>query len=307
MRHVAGQRLILVRAGVVRVVHRIAIQLVIPGDVAAHIADDDVLAVSDVAGLVVPVIAVTTRAERTCRADVRRALQPSIRTGTRRNGHAELHHVDLMHHRGGFELLPLVVIAHAKPTERLASGRGSFETNLATVREGAHLRISKAGENQFAHARIAAAGRARAAGRSLNAAIRRTNFAIAIVADFRELHDAVATEGQFAVVVASVRCDTVAVVAFFTSFDHSVAAGVRRIRQVMAIAHTTSTACTTTAARTAAAAAAATDALIKYAARLTGLDALVRTRAGARLRRIRNARLGAVAGIAAARLQSERR
>lgn len=316
MRHVAGHRLILVRAGVDGVVDRIAIDLVIPGDRTAHIADVDMFAVGDMTGLVVPVVAVSAWSEgrrATWASRCHRhagALEPDVLARARRNRHAHFHNVSRVHCRCIFNLFPLVVIAHAEPTKSLASGRCCFETNLAAVREGAHLRIGKTGENQLAHARIHHAARgARAAGRSLNSAIRRTNFTIAVVADFApvNLHYAVAAERQFAIVVASIRRDAVAVIAFFTCFDHTIATRIRRIRQIVAIAHATG------AAHAAAAHAAAgsarristTVARIVNAARLAGLDTLVRARTGTGLRRVGNARFRAIVGVAATRLQSK--
>lgn len=295
----------------------VAIDLVIEGDVAAHIADVHVFAIGPMPRLVVPVVAVSTWTSRRHPTGTRHgfhtrrnrgALQPNVLACARRDRHAELHHVLCVGRGIRLDLLPLLIFAHAKCANGLASCRCRFEANLTAVGEGALLRVNKTSEDDFALAHIAAAGRARAAGGSLNSAIRGTNFAIAVIADFApvNLHDAVATEGQFAIVVASIRRDTVAVVAFFTRFDRAIATRIRRIRQIVTVPHSATTTSAATTARAAAARHSTAVAFIKHAARLTGLDTLVRTRTGAGLRRIGNARFRAAVGLAATRLQSKR-
>jgi hypothetical protein len=296
-----------VRARVHRVIHRIAIEAVHERNGAAHVADAHVFAVGNVTGLVVPVVAIATRTEGTHRPDVRRALQPNIRARSIGNGHAEFRDVDPMSNRIHFDLLPLIVIAHAKPTNGLTSSRGSVETDLATVRKRAGLRSRKTCENQRAHARIAA-GRARTAGRAHNAAIRRTDFAIAVVTNFARLNNSVTADGKLAVVIASVRRHAVAVVASFTHIDHTVAARRRRVRQCMAIAHAPGTTAATAGTTHAAAGSArriSAGTRIEHAIGLARLHAHIRARARTRLRRIGNTGPATV-GVAAARLQSKR-
>lgn len=292
----------------------IAIDFVIEGDVAAHIADVHVLAIGPMPRQVVPVVAISTWAR--CRHSTgarhrlrtrcdRGALQPHVLACAWSDRHPELGYVLCVRRGVILDLLPLLIFAHAKCANGLASSRCRFEANLTAIREGALLRVDKTRKDDFALAHIAAAGRARTAGRSLNSAIWRTNFTIAVIANFRRLHYAVTAERQFAIVVASIRRDAVAVIAFFTRFDHAIAARIRRVRQIMAIPHTATTTCTATAARAAAGRHSTAVALVIHAARLTGLDTLVRTRAGTGLRRIGNARFRAVVGITATRLQSK--
>lgn len=245
------------RARIVGVEDGIAIDVVRVRHGAAHVAHVYVLAIRQMVCRVIPVVAIAARARRRHAAWTARihgnarALEPNVLARTIGNGHRELGNIERMHGCIRFELLPLVVIAHAECTNRLARGRGSVETNLAAIRERANLRGRETRKNEFAHARRTA-GRAAGAARRHDAAIRTVDFTFAGFA-VAGLNDAIAAIRILAVVVAGIRRYAIAVVALFTEFHHAIAARCRRIRQHVAIAHAATAACAAAAAGAAAA------------------------------------------------------
>lgn len=299
------------------IVHRVAIDLVLERDVATHIAERCGFTVAEVSRLVVPIVAIASRSghghsARTCSSvrprRNRRSLQPNGVALARHNRHAKLRDVRSMHHRRAFNLLPLLVIAHAKPTKRLARGGRSIQTDLTVVRESAVLWRGKPGKNEFAHARInryVGTG----VGQRHRAAIGGTNFTRAVVAHFAWTNNAIAAI-SFLAVVAFIRRRAVAVVALFTRILRAIATNVGLARTGETIGHATRAAAAarhTAAARHAAAARThAPHTGRESAVRLARLYSHVHAITRALLRRIGHTTVNGI-WISAAGLKNERR
>ena len=311
MHRVARQRLVLMRSRVHRIVDRVAIDAVGDGDVTAHVANPGVFAVGNVTRHVVEVIAIAARprsshAGRIGRGDAlgirggRRSLQVHVLASASRNEHGELRDIAGMIHRIGSDLLPLLEITDVETTECRASGLGSVETNLAAVAERARLWRRKTCNDELTQTPAAGAARAGAARRHHNAAVGIAVFrAVTHFAEAR-LDDVIAAIGLFAI-VAIVRLNAVAVVAFFTHVDRAIATNTR----LAGHGHAHPAGAAAGAGHAAAAARHTAIAHIKGAVCLAGLHAHPARFAYTCLRRIGNARAAAPIRIAAARLECQ--